>query len=119
MDQYLLYGMKESGNAYKVALMLELTNTPWEPVWVDFFNGETRGEAFRENINEMGEVPVLEKGDFRLTQSGVILDYLAAETGQFGGSSAAEKRENSQMDTIRQSQADEQHSHLSVFDKFC
>ena len=93
MDNYLLYGMKESGNAYKVALMLELTDTPWEPVWVDFFNGETRGDSFREKVNEMGEVPVLERGNLKLSQSGVILDYLAAETGQFGGGDADEKRE--------------------------
>ena len=35
-----LYCFGESGNAYKVALALNLTATPWEPVFVDFFNGE-------------------------------------------------------------------------------
>jgi glutathione S-transferase len=41
----------------------------------------------------MGEVPVLVDGDTVLTQSGVILDYLASRTGRFAGRSAAERRE--------------------------
>ena len=35
-----LYCFGESGNAYKVALMMELSGLPWEQVFVDFFNGE-------------------------------------------------------------------------------
>ena len=57
MAEYQLYCMGESGNAYKVALMLELCGLDWEPKWVDFFNGETRSETYRSEINEMGEVP--------------------------------------------------------------
>jgi glutathione S-transferase len=93
MAEYRLHCMKESGNAYKVALMLELSGCDWEPVWVDYFNGQTRGEAFRAEVNEMGEVPVLEHQGKRLSQSGVILDYLAETTGKFGGRNADEKRE--------------------------
>ncbi|MGI9484254.1 MAG: glutathione S-transferase family protein [Hyphomicrobiales bacterium] len=93
MSEYSLYCFKESGNAYKVALMLELTGTPWTPIWVDFFNGETRGEAYREGVNEMGEVPVLENAGLKLTQTGAILHYLADETGKFGGKDRAEKLE--------------------------
>jgi len=33
----------------------------------------------------MGEAPVLEFGDYRLTQSGAILTWLADTTGQFAG----------------------------------
>ena len=93
MAEYRLHCMKESGNAYKVALMLELCGCDWQPVWVDYFNGETRGEPFRAEVNEMGEVPVLEHKGRRFTQSGVILDYLAETTGRFGARDAEEKRE--------------------------
>jgi len=87
-----LYCFGESGNAYKCALALTLADMPWTPVFVDFFNGETRGPAFRA-INPMGEVPVLVDGDVTLTQSGVILDYISSKTGRLGGRSAAERRE--------------------------
>ncbi len=87
-----LYCFGESGNAYKAALTLTMTDTPWEPVFVDFFNGETRTPEFRA-LNAMGEVPVLVDGDTVLTQSGVILDYLSSKTGKFGGRSAAERRD--------------------------
>ncbi len=87
-----LYCFGESGNAYKCALALTLTQTEWEPVFVDFFNGQARSPAFRE-INAMGEVPVLVDGDTTLTQSGVILDYISSKSGKLGGRSAAERRE--------------------------
>jgi len=93
MAEYKLYCMGESGNSYKAALMLALTGVDWEAVWVDFFNGETRQARFRESVSEMGEVPVLEHKGERLSQSGVILDYLAERTGQFGGRNAQERRE--------------------------
>ncbi|MCW1918479.1 glutathione S-transferase family protein [Rhodobacter sp. KR11] len=79
-----LYGFGESGNAYKVALMLELTGTRWELEFVPFFTGGARTPEFRA-LNPMGEVPVLVDGDLVLTQSGVMLDHLAQVTGQFGG----------------------------------
>jgi glutathione S-transferase len=93
MAEYRLHCMKESGNANKVAIMLALTGAEWEPVWVDYFNGATRTDAFRAEVNEMGEVPVLEHGPRRLTQSGVILHYLVEQTGKFGGRNADEDRE--------------------------
>lgn len=87
-----LYCFGESGNAYKAALTMELADIDWDPVFVDFFNGETRTPAFRD-LNPMGEVPVLVDGDTVLSQSGVIQDYISSKTGQFGGRSAAERRE--------------------------
>ncbi len=88
-----LYCFGESGNAYKAALALELSGLDWEPVYVDFFNGETRGEAYRRDINEMGEAPVMIDGDLRLTQSGVIQQYVTDKTGKFGGRDTAERYE--------------------------
>lgn len=87
-----LYGFGESGNAYKVALMLALTGTPWRLEFVPFFSGGARSPEFRA-VNEMGEVPVLVDGDLTLSQSGVILDYLASKTGRFGGADEAERRD--------------------------
>ncbi len=87
-----LYGFGESGNAYKVALMLQATATPWDVHFVDFFKGEARSPEFM-HLNEMGEVPVLVDGDQVLTQSGLILDHLVQKTGQFGGATAAAARE--------------------------
>lgn len=87
-----LYSFGESGNAYKCALALVMTDLEWEPVFVDFFKGEARSPEFKA-INEMGEVPVLVDGDTTLTQSGVILDYISSKTGKLGGKSAAERRE--------------------------
>jgi glutathione S-transferase len=93
MAEFKLYCMGESGNCYKVALMLELSGCDWEPVFVDFFGGETRSDRYRREVNEMGEVPVLVHGDLKLAQSGVILDYLAAHTGKFAAADAGERRE--------------------------
>ena len=80
-----LYCFGESGNAYKAALALELSGLDWEPVFVDFFGGETRAGAYRAEVNEMGEVPVLVDGDTRLTQSGAIQQYVTDRTGKHGG----------------------------------
>ena len=88
-----LHCFGESGNAYKAALALELSGLDWEPVKVDFFGGETRGDAYRRDVNEMGEAPVMIDGDIRLTQSGVIQQYVTDKTGKFGGRDQEEKYE--------------------------
>ena len=87
-----LYCFGESGNAYKAALALELSGLEWEPVFVDFFNGETRSPEYRE-INPMGEVPVMVDGNVTLSQSGAIQDYVTSKSGKLGGRSAEERRE--------------------------
>ncbi|MDK3019532.1 glutathione S-transferase family protein [Pseudodonghicola flavimaris] len=88
-----LYCFGESGNSYKAALALQLSGLDWEPVYVDFFNGETRTPAYRETVNELGEAPVLVDGDFRLSQSGAIQQYVSDKSGKFGGTTQAEKYE--------------------------
>lgn len=93
MADYRLYCFGESGNSYKAALMLALSGADWEPIRVDYFGGETRAPAFREQVSVMGEVPVLLHRGERMTQSGVILDYLAEQTGRFGARDARERRE--------------------------
>jgi glutathione S-transferase len=82
MAEFQLYCIAQSGNAYRAALMLNLIDADWEPIWVDVFAGATRKPDYRENVNEMGEVPVLVHGKKKLTQSGVILIYLSDLTGK-------------------------------------
>jgi glutathione S-transferase len=83
MAEYQLYCFAQSGNAYRAALMLNLIGADWEPVFVDFFKGETRTPEYRANVNEMGEAPVLVHGGKKMSQSGVILTYLARRSGKF------------------------------------
>src|SRR5438128_933649 len=94
MPQYQLYCFAQSGNAYRAALMLNLIGADWQPVWVDFFGkGEQRSPEYRANVNEMGEVPVLVHGERKLSQSGVILTYLAERSGKFEPSGEEERLE--------------------------
>ncbi|MEM8851903.1 MAG: glutathione S-transferase [Pseudomonadota bacterium] len=79
-----LHCFGESGNSYKAALALELSGLDWEPVFVDFFGGQSRTPEWRAK-NPMGEAPLLVDGAFRLSQSGAIQQWIADKTGKFGG----------------------------------
>ena len=92
MAEYVLHCFAQSGNAYKPALALALAGADWEPRFVDYFGGETRTPEYRA-LNLMGEVPILLHNGLVLSQSGVILDYLAESLGQFGPDDATERRE--------------------------
>ena len=74
---YKVYGDYQSGNCYKVKLMLHLLDIPY--IWcpVNILNGETeRPEFLVKNPN--GKVPVLELEDGSyLWESNAILNYLA------------------------------------------
>ena len=93
MSEYKLHCFCQSGNAYKCARMLNCAGADWEPVFVDFMNGATRDAAWRASVNEMGEAPMLEHAGERLSQSGVILHYLADQLGKYGRESESERRE--------------------------
>jgi glutathione S-transferase len=92
-----LHGFAQSGNTFKVAFLLRALGVPWQPVpmtFAAFAGGATRDANWRESVNEMGEVPVLEyESGKKLTQSGVILTTLAEEHEGFGGRDADERRE--------------------------
>jgi glutathione S-transferase len=92
-----LHGFAQSGNTFKVAFLLRALGVPWQPVpmaFADFAAGATRDAGWRGSVNEMGEVPVLEDESGRkLTQSGVILTWLAERHGAFGGRDDDERRE--------------------------
>jgi glutathione S-transferase len=56
-------------------------------------NGVTRSDAWRGEANQMGEVPVLDDGERRMTQSGAILAYLSNKHGAFEGATDEERFE--------------------------
>jgi glutathione S-transferase len=97
MTEYQLYCFAQSGNAYRVALMLSLIGADWRPIFVDFFGkGETRTQEYRAKVNEMGEVPVLAHGERKLSQSAVCLTYLADRSGRF-----QPQGEDERLETLR------------------
>ena len=72
-----VYGMKISGNCYKLQLLLAQTHTDYRWVEIDSAKGETRTPEFLAR-NPNGKVPVLDLDDGRvLTESNAILCYLA------------------------------------------
>jgi glutathione S-transferase len=84
MAEYELYCFAQSGNSYRVALMLNLMDADWEPIFIDFFKSAVqRTPEYRSAVNEMGEAPVLVHGSKKLSQSGAILTYLATHSGKF------------------------------------
>jgi glutathione S-transferase len=92
MPEYRLTCFGQSGNAYKPALYFALSGTEWTPVFIDFMHGAHKQPEFIAK-NDMAQVPVLEHGDVTIAQSGVILDYLVEQIGQFGWESPEERRE--------------------------
>src|ERR1044072_8035336 len=97
MAEFQLYCFAQAGNAYRAALMLNLIGADWEPIWADFFSAMVQRTAeFRNQVNEMGEAPVLVHGHKKLSQSGVILTYLTRLSGKF-----KPKDENEELEALR------------------
>jgi len=93
---YKLHAFAQSGNTYKVALLLQALRQPWTPVHLpfeEFAKGIQRSDAWRQDMNPMGEIPVLETGDRKLTQSAVIMIHLAEKHGAYRGNSEDERLE--------------------------
>lgn len=77
MDAVTVYGMKASGNCFKVQLVLEQTGRPYRWVEVNSAAGETRTPEYLAK-NPNGKVPLLELADGRvLAESNAILCFLA------------------------------------------
>lgn len=81
--EFTLYGNVRSGNSYKAALMLALTETPYRFRSVDLMAGENLRPAFLR-INPLGKVPVLKHKELVIRQSYDALRYLADVTGKLG-----------------------------------
>ncbi|WP_321397634.1 glutathione S-transferase family protein [Emcibacter sp.] len=75
---YILHDNTESGNAYKVRLLLAQLGEPYRTIQYDVTNGETRTPEFLNRINSNGRIPVVEFPDGRfLAESNAILYYFA------------------------------------------
>ena len=71
-----VYGMKSSGNCYKVQLLLEQLGRPYRWNEVNILAGESRTPVYLA-MNANGRVPLLEEGGRHLAESNAILCYLA------------------------------------------
>jgi glutathione S-transferase len=75
-----LYDFLESGNGYKVRLLLHQLDLPYERVELDVMNGASRTPEFLA-INRNGRIPTLVLDDgTALAESDAILFYLAEGT---------------------------------------
>jgi glutathione S-transferase len=85
-----LYDYLESGNAYKVRLLLQLRGIPFRRVELDILKRETRTPEFLAK-NPNGRIPAVELEDGRvLFESNAILWYFAEDTA-FAGRDAWER----------------------------
>jgi glutathione S-transferase len=75
-----LYMHPASTTSRAVMLFIADNNIPCETQVVDIFSGEHMRDPFA-SINPSKLIPVLEDGDFRLTESAAILKYLADKAG--------------------------------------
>ena len=69
-------------NPTKVALMLEETGLPYEPIPVDTRKGDQHKPDFLK-INPNAKVPAIVDGDATIFDSNAILLYLGEKTGKF------------------------------------
>jgi len=77
---YRVYGDIQSGNCYKVKLIMSHLEIAHEWVAMDILQGETRTESFLAK-NPNGKIPVLELDTGEcLSESNAILNYLAQGT---------------------------------------
>ncbi len=73
-----VYGDLQSGNCYKIKLLLELLSIEHSWIHVDILKGETRTDEFLA-LNFAGQIPLLLLEDGRtLSESNAILNYLAS-----------------------------------------
>jgi glutathione S-transferase len=77
---HTIYGMRSSGNCYKLQLLLEQLGQPYRWIEVDTRRGEARSAEYLAR-NPNGKVPLLERADgSHLAESNAILCYLAEGT---------------------------------------
>jgi glutathione S-transferase len=72
-----LYMGAESGNSWKVRILLDQLGVPYEKVMVDLLNWKHKAEDFIADVNPRGQVPVLEDDGKRFWDSAACLVYLA------------------------------------------
>ncbi len=87
---YKLYDFLPSGNSYKVRLLLNLLDIPYERIDINILNGETRTPEFLDK-NPNGKIPLLKISENNLlAESNAILYYLSQSTEYFPSDSYAQ-----------------------------
>jgi glutathione S-transferase len=77
---FKLFEMGDSGNCYKIRLLLAMLDIEYERIPTDILNGESRTDAFLE-LNPNGKLPLLITPEGTpLAESNAILFYLACDT---------------------------------------
>lgn len=80
---YKLYDFLPSGNSYKIRLLLNLLEIPFERIDINILAGEARNPEFLAK-NPNGKIPLLEIAiDKFLAESNAILYYLSQKTDYF------------------------------------
>ena len=75
-----LYDFPESGNSWKIRLLLHILDIPHKVVKMDGLSGATRNQEFKKkNVDQRLPLLELEDGSF-LSESNAILHYLAKGT---------------------------------------
>jgi len=78
--KFRVYGDSQSGNCYKVKLLLTLLHIDHHWSEVDILAGDTQTAAFRQ-LNPAAKIPVLSIDDqVHLSESNAILNYLSEGT---------------------------------------
>ena len=84
MAEYQLYCFAQSGNAYRAALMLNLIGADWKPMFVDFFAKACSARRnFAATSTKWAKPRCSCTAAKKLSQSGVILTYLAEHSRKF------------------------------------
>jgi glutathione S-transferase len=73
-----LYDYVLSGNCYKIRLLLALLDVPYTRHEIDFYPGREHKSPWFLALNPLGQLPVLEDGEFVLRDAQAILVYLAS-----------------------------------------
>jgi glutathione S-transferase len=89
-EAIVLNGVHLSVPSCKVGLALTMMGIPFDYRHVDLAAGASRTPEYLAK-NRMGQVPVLEHKGMAITQSNVILQYLAETFGKFGGRTPQDK----------------------------
>jgi glutathione S-transferase len=89
-ERIVLSALHASIPSCKVGLALTMMGVPFDYRHIDLAAGAGKAPDYLAK-NRMGQVPVLEHGGLAITQSNVILQYLADTFGKFGGRTPQEK----------------------------
>lgn len=79
-----VHATRQSINGYKVRMLLELLELPFELVELDMYAGEHKREPFL-TLNPFGQMPALQDGEYTIADSHACLVYIARK---YDGSSA-------------------------------